>query len=60
MKPLRALQIAQSRTPVSSVTAWAHRHGQTWVTASSLGALSTHLHSLLVVLSTKQSKTLGS
>lgn len=40
LKPLRALQRPQSRAPVSSVTARAHGHSQTWVTASSLGALS--------------------
>lgn len=40
LNPLRVLQRAQSRAPVSSVTAWAHRHDQTQVTLSSLGALS--------------------
>lgn len=39
MKPLRALQRAQSRAPVSPATAWAHWHDQTQVTVSSLGAL---------------------
>lgn len=46
MKPVRALQRAQSRAPVSSVTAWAHRHNQMWVTASSLGTLSKTSHLL--------------
>lgn len=40
LNPLRVLQRAQSRAPVSSVTAWAHRHDQIQVTVSSLGALS--------------------
>lgn len=40
LKPLRALQRDQSRAPVSSLTAWAHGHSQTWVSASALGTWS--------------------